>query len=124
MNKLQLYLLLHFSGILLVFFSYGSLIARTIFTDNPARKDGIVGRKAGAITSGIGLLLILVSGFGMLAMLKLGWPLWILIKIGVWVLLGAMLGLINRKPALCRPLWVLTLLLGLIAVFSVVLKPA
>lgn len=123
MNKLQLYLLLHFSGILLVFFSYGSLIARTVFTSDPNRKDGLLGRKAGAILSGIGLLLILVSGFGMLAMLKYGWPLWILIKIGVWVLLGAMLGLINRKPKLGRALWLFTLVLGLVAIFSVVLKP-
>lgn len=123
MNKIQVYYLLHFSGILLVFYSYASLITRAVLTSDPKRNDGLLGRKAGAILSGIGLLMILVSGFGLQAVLQIGWPLWFIIKFGIWVILAAMIGLINRNPHMGRTLWVVTLLLGLAAVASVVIKP-
>lgn len=123
MTKYQIYLLLHFSGILLVFLSYGSLIARAAFAGNVNRREGVIGRKAGAIFSGIGLLLILVSGFGLLALMQYGWPLWFFIKLCIWVALGAMVGLINKKPHLARLFWVITLLLGFAAVATIVIKP-
>lgn len=127
MNKIQLYLLLHFSGILLVFFAYGSLVTRALLIRaagaNTLPASSLGGKKLGAIVSGIGLLLILVSGFGMISVMKLGWPLWIIIKIVIWVLLGSLVGILNRKPNLSPLMWLLTLLLGLAAVATVVLKP-
>lgn len=132
MTKYQIYLLLHLCGILLLFFAYGSLITRALLARAAAGNakattlpgGGLGGRKAGAIASGIGLLLILVSGFGLIAYLKLGWPLWVLIKIGIWVVLAAMVGILNRKPHLSPLMWIVTLLLGFAAVAAVIIRPA
>lgn len=127
MTKYQVYMLLHFSGILLVFFAYGSLVTRALLIraagTNTLPASSLGGRKMGAIVSGIGLLLILVSGFGMVSLLKLGWPLWVLIKIVIWVLLGALMVIVNRKPAISPLLWLATLVLGFIAIASVVIRP-
>lgn len=127
MNKLQVYLLLHFSGILLVFFAYGSLVTRALLIRaagaNTLPASTLGGKKLGAIVSGLGLLMILVSGFGMVAAMQLGWPLWVIIKIIIWVLLGSLVGVLNRKPNLSPLMWVLTLALGLAAVATVVIRP-
>ena len=111
----NVYSFLHLSGILMIFLGYGALIGLALSkTANPALK------KLGAITSGIGLLLVLVAGFGLIA--KLGYSYsspWILIKLIVWLLFGSLIALINRKPQWAKALWWITLLLGAIAVYSV-----
>jgi hypothetical protein len=102
----------------MVFLAYGGLIVRSA-----TGSDSKDIRRLGGLTSGIGLLLILVGGFGLLARLNYGWPIWVLIKVGIWVVLCAMLVLINRKPQLSQVYWWSTIVLGLIALLMVVLKP-
>jgi hypothetical protein len=114
----QFYQIIHLTGIFMVFLAYGGLIVRSATgSDN----KGV--RRLGAMTSGIGLLLTLVGGFGLLARLNYGWPGWILVKLGIWIALGAMIVLINRKPQLSQILWWSTIILGLVALLMVVLKP-
>ncbi len=114
----QVYEILHVLGAFMVFLSYGGLIVRSALgSDN---KDI---RRMGAMTSGIGLVLILFGGFGLLAVKGYGWPGWVLVKIAIWVVLGALLVAINRLPKLSQFLWWGTLLLGLAAILMAVLKP-
>ena len=111
----NVYSFLHLVGILMTFLGYGALIGLALSkTTYPALK------KLGAITSGIGLLLVFVAGFGLIA--KLGYSyssLWILIKLIVWLLIGSLIALINRKPECAKALWWVTLLLGALAVYCV-----
>ena len=102
-------------GVLLVFIGYGSLIGLALSkVENPEVK------KLGAITSGIGLTLLIIAGFGLIA--KMGYSYtstWVIVKMIIWLLLGSLLALINRKPELAKLLWWIILLLGFIAVFMV-----
>ncbi len=111
----NVYSFLHLSGILMTFLGYGALIGLAITKSaNPQLK------KLGAITSGIGLLLVFVAGFGLIA--KLGYSYssgWILLKLTIWLLIGSLIALINRKPEWAKALWWITLVLGAIAVYSV-----
>ena len=109
------YQVLHIVGISMVFLGYGALIARSI-----AAPENVPVRKLGSITSGIGLLFILVAGFGLVA--KLGYnytETWILVKFAIWLLLGGLIVLINRKPQLAMLLWCLLIALGAIAAIMV-----
>ena len=109
------YQVLHIVGISMVFLGYGALLARSI-----AAPENVPVRKLGSITSGIGLLFILVAGFGLVA--KLGYnytETWILVKFAIWLLLGVLIVLINRKPQLAMLLWCLLIALGAIAAIMV-----
>ena len=101
------YLFLHLLGLILLLLGYGGLLARAVL--DPANRSI---RLLGAVVGGVGLLFLLVSGFGMQAKGDWGWPIWILLKIGVWLLLGAALAFINRKPAWNRWLWIAVALLA------------
>jgi len=60
----------------MLFMGYGALIARSL-----AGSDSAPVRKLGSMTSGIGLLLILIAGFGMIS--KLGHSFtapWLIVK--------------------------------------------
>lgn len=115
----RIYEILHFTGILMVFLAYGGLIVRSLL-----RSDDVLVRKLGAMTSGVGLLLILVSGFGMLSRLHdTTFHPWVIAKLIIWLVLGALIVLINRKPQMGRALWWVTLLLGFLAVYLGVVKP-
>jgi hypothetical protein len=117
--KYQIYQILHLTGVLMVFLAYGGMIVRTATrSDNPGL------RRLGALTSGIGLFLILLGGFGLQAVQNYGWPTWIIVKAGIWFVLGALIALINRKPEVSQFTWWFTLLLGVVALLMVVLKPA
>ena len=109
------YQVLHIVGISMVFLGYGALLARSM-----AAPENVSVRKLGSITSGIGLLLILVAGFGLVA--KLGYNYtenWILVKFVIWLLLGGLIVLINRKPQLAMLLWCLLIALSAIAAIMV-----
>lgn len=113
------YYILHLLGVLLVYSAYGALIARGILASESKAL-----RKFGAMTSGIGLLLILIGGFGLVAKLSYAdyTSTWVLIKLVIWVLLGGMIVLINRKPSLSQIWFWLTVLLGLAATVTVYYK--
>ena len=106
-----IYQILHVAGILMLFMGYGALLARSM-----CGSDDVSVRKLGSITSGIGLLLILIAGFGLIT--KLGYSIttpWLIVKMTIWLALGGLIVLINRKAALAKILWWSILLLGIIA---------
>ena len=101
------YQVLHIVGISMVFLGYGALLARSM-----AAPENVTVRKLGSITSGIGLLLILVAGFGLVAKLGHNYTeTWILVKFVIWLLLGGLIVPINRKPQLAMLLWCLLIAL-------------
>ena len=107
----NIYQVLHVVGILMLFLGYGALLARSM-----AAQDNISVRKLGSITSGVGLLLILVAGFGLIS--KLGHSFvapWLIVKMVIWLALGGLIVLINRKPQLAVMLWWLLIALGAVA---------
>jgi len=111
----HIYSVLHIIGILMVFLGYGALLARSM-----AAPDNTSVRKLGSITSGIGLLLIFIAGFGMIS--KIGYSFtepWILVKFIIWLTLGGLIALINRKPALASVLWCSLIGLGALAAVMV-----
>ena len=72
----------------------------------------------------IGLLVILVAGFGLKAKLQIvNWPGWLIAKLIIWLVLGALLAVINRKPSAGLPLWILVIILGAAAAYLVQYKP-
>lgn len=109
------YQILHVVGIIMIFMGYGALLARSLI-----KSDDISVRKLGSVTSGIGLLLVLVAGFGMIS--KIGYSFtapWLIVKILVWFALGGVIALINRKQELAPKLWWGILGLGTLAVIMV-----
>ena len=95
----------------MLFMGYGALLARSM-----AAPGNVSVRKLGSITSGIGLVLILVAGFGLIS--KLGYSFtapWLIVKMLIWLLLGGLIVLINRKPQLAVLLWWLLIALGAVA---------
>ena len=108
---------LHIVGISMVFLGYGALLARSM-----AAPDNVSVRKLGSITSGIGLTLILVAGFGLISSPLMGLNFtdtWILVKFVIWLILGGLIVLINRKPQLAMLLWCLLIALGATAAIMV-----
>ena len=111
------YQVLHIIGISMVFLGYGALLARSM-----AAPDNVSVRKLGSITSGIGLTLILVAGFGLISSPLMGLNFtdtWILVKFVIWLILGGLIVLINRKPQLAMFLWCLLIALGATAAIMV-----
>lgn len=113
------YHILHFVGILMLFLGYGALLGRSIAGSDDARV-----KKLGSITSGIGLLLMIVAGFGLIAKLYgNSFEPWMIAKIVIWVVLGGLIALINRKPALGVALWWGLIALGALAAVMVYARP-
>ena len=108
------YQVLHIIGISMVFLGYGALLARSM-----AAPENVSVRKLGSITSGIGLLLILVAGFGLVAKLDNYTETWILVKFVIWLIFGGLIVLINRKPQLAMLLWCLLIALSATAAIMV-----
>lgn len=109
------YQVLHIVGISMVFLGYGALLARSMLAP-----ENVSVRKLGSITSGIGLLVIFVAGFGLIS--KLGHSFtdtWVLVKFVIWLVLGGLIVLINRKPQLAMVLWCLLIALAATAAIMV-----
>ena len=118
MERYQIYNIMHIFGALMLFMAYGALLVRVTLAP-----ENVGVRKLGAILSGVGLVLLLVGGFAMLGLGRFGWTYEFLIKIAIWVILGGLMVLINKKPELNKALWIVTLVLGLVAVSLGVLHP-
>ena len=128
MEKYEIYRLIHFAGIFILLFAFGSL-----FT-------GEKSTKAGAIGHGIGLLLILLGGFGMHAsplgdgefklkdtykiMFGSTFPMWLILKLVIWVALGACMVLAKRRVIKGAVAWVLIIGLALGSYWLAYTKPA
>lgn len=114
-----IYHILHLTGIIMLFLGYGALLGRSLAGSDDARV-----KKLGSITSGIGLLLIFIAGFALIT--KMGYSFtapWILVKIAIWIALGGLIAVINRKPSCAATIWWLLVVLGLIAAIMVYARP-
>lgn len=114
-----IYQILHLTGLFMLFLGYGALLARSM-----AAADAPKVRKLGSVTAGIGLVLILVAGFGMIARLYGNqFQGWMIAKALIWLALGGLIVLINRKPGLAPFLWWGLIALGILASSLVYLRP-
>ena len=117
----ELYKILHIVGLSLVTLSLGGVAAHVI---NGGTKASNTWRKGTMITHGIGLVLLFVAGFGMLAKLGIrSFPLWVVGKIVVWLVLGAAVAVLYRKPHLSKVMWIVIPLLVGVATVLAVTKP-
>lgn len=114
-----IYHILHLTGILMLFLGYGALLGRSLAGSDDARV-----KKLGSITSGIGLLLIFIAGFALIT--KMGYSFttpWILVKLAIWIALGGLIAVINRKPQSASTIWWVLVGLGLLAAIMVYARP-
>lgn len=116
----DVYEVLHFVGLALVLLALGGVVTHVA---NGGTKQSNTFRKTVMISHGVGLLLLLVGGFGMLAKLGIhGVPLWVGIKLVVWLILGALVGVIYKKPSAAKSFWFLIPVLVLIATLAALTK--
>lgn len=122
MISYQVYKLMHFAGIMMVFLGLGGVLI-----SHMASSAGAKGKaKFLAMTShGLGLLLILVGGFGMLARLGIisGLPGWAYAKLGIWLFLGAATVLARKKANMGWGLWLIFIIGGVAAAHLALFKP-
>jgi hypothetical protein len=117
----ELYKLLHFCGILLIFSGLAALwgVYSTGSTPVPAR------RRALAIVHGIGMLFVLIGGFGMAAKLGLtaNLPVGIYLQMSIWFLLGLSMVMAKRKSHWGLALLFFWVALGVSAGYLALMKP-
>ena len=116
------YKVMHLVGVLMVFMALGGLATNAINGGGKKHRW----RKPIAITHGVGLLISLVGGFGLLARLGIvhgTLPGWVIAKLVIWILFGALIAVIPRKPALAKPLWLIIIILGATAAYIAGSKP-
>ncbi|MEO0510475.1 MAG: hypothetical protein AAF065_11515 [Verrucomicrobiota bacterium] len=104
---------------MMLFLGYGALLARSMIGSGDVDV-----KKLGSITSGIGLLLMLVAGFALIS--KIGYSFatpWILVKLVIWIALGGLIALINRKPDYAKRFWWILIGLGFVAASMVYVRP-
>jgi len=122
MISYNVYNVVHMIGVVALFLALGGLTAHAMAggtrDTNPSRRWMVAWH-------GLGLLIILIGGFGMLARLGvMGMlPGWVWAKLVIWVVLGAALMLVGRRPALGRPVWLLALVLGGLAAWLGIYQP-
>jgi hypothetical protein len=116
MISYDVYRLVHFAGLFLLFLSFGGLL---VHVRNGGDRAGNASRAFVAAGHGVGLFLMLLGGFGMLARLGLtaGLPGWIHVKLTLWALLAAAIALPYRFPRLATALWFVLPVLALFAAY-------
>ena len=114
----EFYRVLHVFAIILLFTSLGALAATA-----GATSGGL--RRLASIAHGVALVIILVAGFGLLARLGMfgAIPNWAWAKFGLWLLLGAAVVPLNRKPALAPWVWAALPFIGGLAAWLAITKP-
>jgi hypothetical protein len=119
----EFYRILHLGAIFFVFAALGGMVL--------AHRDGNVSpaaRKLASMTHGIALLVVLVAGFGLFKYVGVAhnpatWPLWVWGKFATWLLLGAALVLIRKRPQMSTLWWVGLPLLGMVNAYLAFFKP-
>ena len=112
MNQL-VYSFLHvLSAILLVAFTFQAFAA-------PKPEN----RKRTMMITGILSAVVLVAGFGLLAKLGYGFPGWVVVKLVCWLGIAAMSGMAYRSPGKAGVWTGATIVLVLVAVYTVYFKP-
>lgn len=113
----QVFRIIHIVSVLLLFYAFGALSGIGKPSENPKASSGR-GFKA---LHGIALFLILLTGLAQMMALKTGFAPWIHVKLGVWLLLGAALPLVTRKPQWRSWIWLVLLALAAVAVTAAVM---
>lgn len=116
----EIYEVLHILGIAWLFAALGGAVMHAL---NGGDKASNKARKLMAASHGIALVIILVAGFGLLEKKGLAFGTWVYIKLGLWLVLGASLTLIQKKPAMARGFWFLLPLLAAAGAYLAVYKP-
>jgi xanthine/uracil permease len=117
---LEVYKLLHLLGLIMSMVAVGGLALHGM---NGGDRSTNGARGLASATHGIGMLLLLVGGFGMLARLGSGFPPWIAGKLVIWLIIGASMMPLMRKPELGRVLWMAIPVLAIIAAAMGIYKP-
>ncbi len=117
------YLMVHFTGLILLFTAFGGLVVSSWLEQNSSKA-----RKMSAMLHGIGLLLLIVGGFGLMKNLGIShspgaWPGWIYAKVFVWLLLGGITAVLKKNGGLAKPMLFLLPVVGIAAAFLGVYKP-
>ena len=119
MFSYELYKIVHFTGIFMLFFSLGGMAL--LYTQDEVEKSA---RRRWLSLHGAGLFLMLLGGFGMLARLKLPeTPSWLWMKIGLWLVLGSLPAAQRKVKVVNQFIVPAMLVLGLMAVYLVLYKP-
>jgi hypothetical protein len=119
----NVYVYLHLTGLVLLFFSLGGLTTHAL---NGGDKASNKARALLIAFHGVAMLLLLVAGFGAVAKLgymKGGMPGWVIAKIVIWLLMGAAPVLIKKKPELAKGLFFGLAALGSAAAYIAGFKP-
>ena len=122
MISLEIYKLLHLTGIVLVLTGLVALLALKI---SGVAIEG-ANKKFAFLTHGLGLVLVLVSGFGLLARLGLiqtGFPGWAYVKLAIWLYFGGIMALIKRRGHLGWKLYLPLILVFMVAASVALYKP-
>ena len=114
----EFYKILHVVGVLMVFASIGATLVKASLKDTSSTFKKEIG-----ITHGVGLLLALVAGFGIIAKLGLAFNGWVIAKILIWLFFGGVTAIATRKPELAKPLWFISILIGILAAYLAIYKP-
>lgn len=117
----EFYKTLHLFSLILTFGALFSLLAINFFAEDS--KKAIT--KKLSMAHGIGLLLVVISGFGLTA--RLGYfselPGWIYVKLVLWLTVGGIIAVINRKKIGYFTLFFILVLLPVIGSLLAVNKP-
>jgi hypothetical protein len=119
---LEFYKVMHIVGLVAVWMALGAASQHAL---NGGTRATNKARALVSATHGVGLLLMLVGGFGMLAKLQLmgAMPGWVIAKIVLWLVVGGLLVLPMRMPALARPLWFALPIIAGIGAWLALYKP-
>lgn len=115
----DVYKVLHFLGIFMVFLSLGGV---TIHVLNGGTKEHGA-RKLLGMTHGLGLFIALLGGFGLLARLGTGMQGWVYAKLVIWLFFGGFTALAYRRKLPAHILWILLIAVGTLAAFIARNKP-
>ncbi len=114
----SLLIVLHLIGVIMVFIGIGGAMVRAGIDPTSTACRGRL-----AASHGIGLLVLIVVGGLLFARLGSGLSGWIVLKIIIWLGLGAIPGILKKKPTLAGVLWWVAIILGALAAFLGVFKP-
>ena len=124
MISYEAYKVLHLVAVLLLFLCFGGL---ALYVAGGGTRAANPNRALIAALHGTAAFLVLLGGFGLLARLGViqgGFPLWVWLKLTIWLVLAFAVLLPYRRPALARPLFLLYPVLGGLAAWAAIYKPA
>jgi hypothetical protein len=123
MISFSTYKWLHFVGVFLILFAFGSLIFRA----NTGAESNDFSKRWLSVAHGLGMLISVIGGFGMLSRLGIDgqdWPWWVTVKFMIWLVLGFMMTPVNRAGHRAKIWWWLIFLLAMVASYIGLNHPA